>query len=120
MPRVHVRKDELAGPKIEDGDYPARIDIAKMRKSAKNNDVLFVGWKIIGDQPPAGASVPDNFTLIPEAYWKLNILFRALSFEPDEDGFDSEDLVNKECIITVANEDGDQGPRVNVKSYKPL
>lgn len=121
MPFVPVTKKDLEQPLAEPGSYPCRIEGVKLRESAAKNQVLNLRWVIMGSEPPAGISILDGVTLIPEAYWKLNQLFQAVHYEVGEDGFNTEELVGREARLVVTHKTGDDNvTRAQVTQYLPL
>ena len=115
---VNIPRADLEAPAVPAGDHPARIDKVVSKQSGAGNQVLTLHWTITGTEPPAGQKVFDMITLIPESYWKLQLLFAALGYVPGDQGFQTEELHGQTCTITVV-EDTYQGvTRGKVNSYK--
>jgi hypothetical protein len=64
--------------------------------------------------------VPDDLTLIPEAYWRIQQLFAATKYTPGEAGFATEDLISLEAKIVCDEEEYNGVKRMKVKSYQPV
>ena len=121
MSFVNIPRKDIEQPLPPVGKHPVRLNAAKLRESAAKNQVLNIVWVITGTEPPAGERVLDNITLVPEAYWKLNLLFQGIEYKPDEQGFNTDDLIGKECEITIIHETGQDGvERAKVTSYKRI
>jgi hypothetical protein len=115
---VNIPRAELEAPAVPAGDHPARIDKVTSRASGAGNQVLNLQWTISGTEPPAGQKVFDTITLVPDAYWKLQLLFAAIGYTPGEQGFQTEELHGQTAVITVV-EDTYQGvTRAKVSAYK--
>jgi len=119
--RFNVTDEELNAPMVEPGTYPARIDKVKDTSSQKGNPMFYVTWTLMGDAPPAGQKVFENFTMTPEAYWKLADLFQATGFKStDGTGFDSMDLVGQVCRLVLVEDEYEGRKRAKVKTHLPM
>ena len=119
--KYQISKDELTS-RVEPGTYPARVFRVKDKQSANKNPMIVLIWKIEGDQPPAGLTVPENLTLIPESYFRLQEVIEACGIEDviGDDGLDSKDLLEARCRIRVEYRDYEGKARLNVAEHLPL
>jgi len=120
MAHVAIPRAELEGPQVDPGTYPGRLDKAKIRKSQAQNDVMQLSWTLTGTEPPAGVKIPDQITLIPEAYWKLQALFAATGITPGDGGFDTDELIGAECNLVLVEDEYQGNKRIKVNGYAPL
>lgn len=115
--QFNIPRSEIEGNEAPEGTHPARIDRVGHHKAPSGNDVLLINWKITGSEPPAGSGVLENITMVPEAYWRLDDLFKAIDFVPGDQGFNSDDLKGAECKLVVVREMYEGRERAKVKSH---
>lgn len=118
--RYSVTDDELHGSRVAPGTYQARIDKVTDKSSKSGNPVMWLTWTITGTEPPAGQKVPENVTMTPESYWRLEEIFEVTGFKSDGTGFDSQDLKGLEARIVVVQEEYEGRPRAKVQKHLPL
>ena len=123
--RHQVTQEQIdnSSNRVDPGTYHARIDKVTDKASKNGNPVMWVNWTITDtDSPFGGTKLPENITMIPEAYWKLEDLFTAIGFKVDENGsgFDSQDLVGHQCRITVADDTYEGQQRSRITKHLPL
>lgn len=103
---------------IEPGTYLASID--KVEETTSQNGKPY--WNVeftIQEEPYVGRKVWDIFMLNAEALWKLKRLAKAVGLDlSGRNDIDSDDLMNAECHVVIANEMYDGELRNRVKGYK--
>ncbi len=111
-----------AGQHVEPGTYPARVDKITNRTSTKGNPVMLLHWAITGTEPPAGTKVLESCTMTPESFWRLEDLFASIGVKVDNSGqgFESDDLLGKECKIVVIDDTYEGKLRSKVNAHIPL
>ena len=117
---IPVTRGDIEHGEVEPGTYPARIDKITERKSQAGNKVYLIRWVITGSEPPAGQSIIENVTLVPEAYWKLGEIIDSIGFQIGDQGFNTEDILGMECNLQVIHEEYQGRTRPKVEKHLPL
>ena len=115
------------GAKIPDGRYAAKI-IEIEQKTGKESDEPYieVTWEITSKKCNGREVKFDNYSLQPQALWKLKGMLEAMSVEvPDgEQDVDFDELISDEteCIIEVMGQPSESGDRTyaRVVGHAPL
>ena len=104
------------------GNYDVSIVKAEQTLSKSSNQpMIAVQYRINSPEEHEGRLLFDNFSLQPQALWKLKTLLEALAWPgTDEDGLELsvDELIGAELIVSVIQEPGRDGNLRNVvKGY---
>jgi hypothetical protein len=66
---------------IPPGEYELAIENVSVRESRSGNPKLVVKWCVVNDDERAGAAIFEHYSLLPQALWKLNNLYRTVTGE---------------------------------------
>jgi len=106
MPRINVNLDDVEGTGFQlfpDDTY--RVEIQPSSKlvefSTGSPGIRWIARCTEGEME--GKLISWNSVLTPEALWNLKAMLEALGFEWDEDGFELDDVFEKELLIEVSS-----------------
>lgn len=116
-----------SGGSIPDGRYTAKV-ISVEQKRGKQSDepYLELTWEITSEKCNGREVKFDNYSLQPQALWRLKSLLEAMDIEvPDgEQEIDFDEIVSDEteCIIEVTGEKSESGDSIyaRVTGHAPL
>jgi len=110
---------ESGGRSVPDGRYKAKIIEWEEKEGKESGEpYIQVNWEITSDKCEGAKVRFDNYSLQPQALWRLKGLLEALGEEVPDSAMDldmDEFVDGPECIIEVTNEknqEGKQYPRV--------
>lgn len=69
---------ETIGGTLPSGTYDVVIESVEIRTSQSGNPKALVRYAVVDNDEFAGFSLFENFSLLPQALWRLNDLFRLL------------------------------------------
>lgn len=101
--------------KIPEGNYPVKLEQAKIGESKSGNEKIEMVFKITGGTYK-GSSLYHNCSLQPQALFNLKQVLEALGFEIPKKAFDLDldEIIGLECEVEVAHElwEGKAQPRI--------
>lgn len=104
---------------VPEGEYNVVLEKAEMKKAKTDgSDMISVTWSIT-DEEYENRKLFENYSLKPQALWKLKNTLGALGF--DVSGaleFDVEDLVGQEAVALVVIETYEGKEKNTVKEIK--
>lgn len=103
------------------GTYSAVVYEIEQKTAQNGNPYLNWQFKIMGGDND-GRIVFDITSLQPQALWKLKSTLKALDPDMDLNGMcdlDTDELLGKECTITIAHEMYNNEPQARVKKVAP-
>lgn len=108
---------------IPDGYYHVVVQEAAHTTSREGNEMLALRFAVQAPEDHAGRLLFANFSLLPQALWKVKQLLEALDPYGDYSGpvqFDVVDLLNLECVAVVTTEMYQGEKRNRVARVMPL
>jgi hypothetical protein len=102
-----------------EAEYTARIEDAEQTLSkASNQPMIKVSYKIVGTEHD-GFPLFDNFSLTPQALWKLQDFLTILTGERPEGpiSLDLQDWMGREVNVIIGHEDYNGKPTAKIQTY---
>ena len=114
------------GATIPDGRYAAKIIAVEMKEGKESGEpYVELTWEITSEKCNGREAKFDNYSLQPQALWRLKSLLEAMEFEADgETDIDFDEIISDgtECIIEITGQKSDSGDRTyaRVTGHAPL
>ena len=116
---IKVNLHDIPSNDLGEGVYLARVEKMEVQpsKSTAGAQVLNTEFTIL-DGESNGRKCWDNFSLQPQALWRLRDFVKALGVFPGPEGFRTEELIGKTCrVMRVKEKGGDGKERVKNSEY---
>jgi hypothetical protein len=116
-----------SGGTLPDGRYAAKITAVEQKEGKESGEpYLELTWEITSEKCNGREVKFDNYSLQPQALWRLKSLLEAMDIEvlEDEQDIDLDELVSNEtqCIIELTGQKSNDGDRTyaRVTGHAPL
>lgn len=106
------------------GKYHAKVTGGEMKESgpnANNPGAQYINWEFtIQEGAQEGRKAWTNTSLLPHALFSLKNLLSAVGFETSGSlDFDIENIVSRDCVITIGHRDFNGEARAEIKRFAP-
>lgn len=111
---------QVAAPsdRVDEGWYHVRISKAEQTTSESSGEpVVKLLLKIQNDGPMLGRVVPDSVSLQAHALFKLKGYYKAVGYNPGQEGHDPERLLDCECWVYVQHASYQGNPTINIPPF---
>lgn len=108
---------------LPEGDYLVKVDKVTQEESKEGNPYLSWVFRTIDDDKKYnGKPLYTNTSLQPQALWNLRNLLESLGEDiPDSEfDLDFEDLVGKQCVVAVEDDEWEGRKRSKITDYTPV
>ena len=120
MTRINVHLDDVSDTGFElfpDGTYLVTIQPSSKIKQSDAGGAYIMCIAKCDEGELEGKLIGWNCSLLPQALWNLKAMLEVIGIEWDEEGFELEDLFDKQLLIDVSTRQWNNEDRNQVDGY---